>query len=164
MTTIYAPSSDWRYRPMRTAVLLPPGARRGDRLPVILHLYGGADVSEEAREYGGGYVSTIPTPVFTSRGYAVLLADAPLGPNGKPGNPVEELREVILPQLYRAAELGYIDIRRVAATGQSYGGYCTAALVSSTNLFRAAVAVSGSYDLPGDYSVPSTDDNHFQAE
>lgn len=158
------PLHDGRLKSVRTAVLLPPGARRGDRLPAILTCYGGSNTSGEAREYGGGYVSTIPTPVFTSRGYAVLLADAPLGPMGRPGNPVEELRDVVLPQAYRAAELGYIDIRRVAVTGQSYGGYCTGALVSSTNLFRAAVDVSGTYDLPGDYGVLSTDDNHFRAE
>ena len=58
---------------------------------------------------------------------------------------------MILPQVYRAAELGYIDIGRVAVAGQSYGGYCTAALVSTTNLFRAAVAVSGIYDLASNY-------------
>ena len=56
-----------------------------------------------------------------------MLADAPLGPEGRPGQPVEELRDVILPQVYRAADLGYIDIERVAVAGQSYGGYCTAA-------------------------------------
>ena len=60
---------------------------------------------------------------------------------------------LVLPQVYRAAELGYIDINRVAVAGQSYGGYCTAALVSSTNLFRAAIAVSGIYDLASKYAV-----------
>ena len=66
---------------------------------------------------------------------------------------------MVLPQVYRAAELGYIDIDRVALTGQSYGGYCTAALVSSTNLFRAAVAVSGIYDLASNYGVLRPGDN-----
>jgi dipeptidyl aminopeptidase/acylaminoacyl peptidase len=40
----------------------------------------------------------------------VLLPDAPIGPEGRPGQPVEELRDVILPLVYQAAELGYIDI------------------------------------------------------
>ena len=144
------PLHDGRLKSVRTAVYLPPGARKGDRLPAILCCYGGQDLSRSSIRkglYGGRDVSTIPTPVFTTRGFAVLMADAPLGPEGQPGQPAEELRDVILPQVYRAAELGYVDIGRVAVTGQSYGGYCTASLVSSTNLFRAAVAVSGIYDL-----------------
>ena len=125
-------------------------------MPAILCCYGGQDLSRSSIRkglYGGRDVSTIPTPVFTTRGFAVLMADAPLGPEGQPGQPIEELRDVILPQVYRAAELGYVDIGRVAVTGQSYGGYCTAALVSTTNLFRAAVAVSGKYDLAGNYGL-----------
>jgi dipeptidyl aminopeptidase/acylaminoacyl peptidase len=55
--------------------------------------------------------------------------------------------------VYRAAELGYIDLNRVAIAGQSYGGYCAAALISSTNLFRAAITVSGIYDLASMYAA-----------
>jgi dipeptidyl aminopeptidase/acylaminoacyl peptidase len=58
---------------------------------------------------------------------------------------------VLIPQVYRAAELGYIDINRVGIGGQSFGGFGTAAIITRTNLFRAAVAVSGIYDLPGTY-------------
>jgi len=147
------PLHDGALKTVRTAVLLPPGAKRGDSLPAVVSVHGGADLSREIRNYGGGHVGTIPTPVFTTRGFAVLLADAPMGPDGRPGQPVEELRDLVLPQVYRAAELGYIDIDRVAVAGQSYGGYCTAALASSTNLFRAAAAVSGIYDLASNYRV-----------
>jgi dipeptidyl aminopeptidase/acylaminoacyl peptidase len=66
---------------------------------------------------------------------------------------VEEPRDVIMPQVYRAAERGYVDIWRVAMTGQSYGGYGAAALISATNLFRAAVSVSGINDLAGLYGT-----------
>ena len=147
------PLHDGGLKEVRTAVLLPPGTKRGDRLPAIVSVYGGADLSGEIRDYGGGQVCTIPAPVFTTRGFAVLKVAAPMGPDGRPGQPVEELRDAVLPQVYRAAELGYIDINRVAVAGQSYGGYCAAALVSSTNLFRAAIAVSGIYDLASMYAV-----------
>jgi dipeptidyl aminopeptidase/acylaminoacyl peptidase len=147
------PLHDGGLKRVRTAVLLPPGAKCGDRLPAVVSVYGGADLSREVRDYGGGLVCTIPAPVFTTRGFAVLKVAAPMGPDGRPGQPVEELRDVVLPQVYRAAELGYIDINRVAVAGQSYGGYCAAALVSSTNLFRAAIAVSGMYDLTNMYAV-----------
>jgi dipeptidyl aminopeptidase/acylaminoacyl peptidase len=147
------PLHDGGLKSVRTAVFLPPGAKRGDRLPAVVSVYGGSDLSREIREYGGGHVCTVPTPVFTTRGFAVILVAAPMGPNGRPGQPVEELRDVVLPQVYRAAELGYIDLNRVAVAGQSYGGYCAAALISSTNLFRAAITVSGIYDLASMYAA-----------
>jgi dipeptidyl aminopeptidase/acylaminoacyl peptidase len=40
----------------------------------------------------------------------------------------------------------------VAITGQSYGGYGTAAVVSYTNLFRAAMALDGVYDLASGFA------------
>ncbi|MHB1328691.1 MAG: alpha/beta hydrolase family protein, partial [Gemmatimonadales bacterium] len=99
--------------------------------------------------------------LLTSRGFAIVLANLKLGPNREPGNPMQELVDVLLPQVYRAAELGYVDVNRLAIGGQSYGGYGTAAIVSRTNLFRAAVAVSGIYDLPGIYGHVLKDGSSF---
>src|SRR3546814_3285814 len=59
--------------------------------------------------------------------------------------------DVLLPQVYAAANAGYIDIERLAISGQSYGGYSTASIVSQTNLFRAGIPVNGTYDLAGFY-------------
>jgi dipeptidyl aminopeptidase/acylaminoacyl peptidase len=146
---------------VRTAVLLPPGAKRGDRLPAIANIYPGSDLTRQAAEFGGGNTATVPSLVFTSRGYAVLLAHIKLGPNREAGNPIQQMVDVLLPQVYRAAELGYIDIERVAITGQSYGGYGTGSIVSATNIFRAAVAVSGIYDLAGTYGYLEDDGGSF---
>jgi dipeptidyl aminopeptidase/acylaminoacyl peptidase len=145
------PVFDGSLATVHTAILLPAGAKRGDRLPAIVMMYPGSDVSQEAEQYGGGSTMTVPTLLFTSRGYAVLLAHLKLGPNGQPGNPMQEMVDVLLPQVYRAAALGYIDPTRIALGGQSFGGYGTASIVTRTNLFRAAAAVSGIYDLPGTY-------------
>jgi dipeptidyl aminopeptidase/acylaminoacyl peptidase len=135
----------------RTAVLLPPGAKRGDRLPAVVLMYPGGDRARQTEVFGGGEDLTIPTLLFTSRGYAVVLASLPLGPNREAGNPLNEMVDELLPQVYRAAELGYVDVNRLAIAGQSFGGYGTGAIISGTNLFRAAVAVSGIYDLAGTY-------------
>lgn len=141
------PQFDGSSRSVTTAVLLPPGARRGDRLPTLVFLYPGGQVARAAAEFGGGMPSTVPVSAFTTRGYAVLLAELPIGPDGQAGNPVPEMIDVLLPQVYKAVELGYSDINRLAVSGQSYGGYGTASVISGTNLFRAAVAISGLYDL-----------------
>jgi dipeptidyl aminopeptidase/acylaminoacyl peptidase len=155
------PMYDGKLAKVRTAVLLPAGAKRGDRLPAIVMMYPGGDVSRAAEQIGGGSTTTVPTLVFTSRGYAVVLANLTLGPNREAGNPIQEMADVLLPQIYRAGELGYVDVERLALAGQSFGGYGTAAVVSRTNLFRAAVAVSGIYDLPGTYGHFGRDGGSF---
>lgn len=155
------PLHDGTLDTVKTAVILPPGAKRGDRLPAIIAIYPGGDQSTRAERFGGGDAATVPSLVFTSRGYAVLHVHLKLGPNREAGNPIEEMVDVLLPQVYRAAELGYIDIQRVAITGQSFGGYGTASIISGTNLFRAAVAVSGIYDLAGTYGYMDADGSNF---
>ncbi len=158
------PLHDGTLAKVKTAVLLPPGARRGDRLPAIVTMYPGGDVTRSAADFGGGSVFTVPNLVFTSRGFAVVLCQLALGPNREAGNPVQEMVDVLLPQVYRAAELGYVDIDRLAIAGQSYGGYGTASIITRTNVFRAAVPISGIFDLFGNYGHIDPDgDGFFQA-
>ena len=145
----------------RTAVLLPPGAKRGDRLPALALMYPGGDRSRQSEVFGGGGDLTIPNLLLTSRGYAVVLASLPLGPNREAGNPLGEMIDQLLPQVYRAAELGYVDVNRLAIAGQSFGGYGTGSIISGTNLFRAAVAVSGIYDLAGTYGYMDENGGSF---
>ena len=97
-------------------------------------------------------------PSSPRRGIAVLLPDTPLGPEGN-RDCRRRAAQRDPAQVYRAADLGYIDIERVAVIGQSYGGYCAAALVSATNLFRAGVAVAGIYDLASHYGMLRPGDN-----
>ena len=98
-----------------------------------------------------------PASIFTSRGFAVLLTDAPLSEydphalHDVPGNPSQDLTDIVVAQAYRAQELGYTDLTRTALLGASAGGYAAAAVISHTNLFRAAVAASGFYDLAGSF-------------
>ena len=146
------PLHDGRLATVTTAVLLPPGRAKGDRLPALVFIYPGSRLSGRASGYGGGMVSTVPVSAFTTRGYAVLLADLPIGPDGQAGQPMAEMVDLLLPQIFRAAELGYIDLDRVAVSGQSYGGYGTASMLAGTNLFRAGIAIAGLYDLSGRHS------------
>ena len=160
------PGFDGRLQTVQTAVFLPPGKKAGDRLPTLVYFYAGSKMSDAAQEWGGGAPNSIPVAIFTTRGYAVLLVDVPLGPEGKPGNPIQEMGDAILAQVYRAADRGYTDVARVAIMGQSYGGYSTAAMTTQTNLFRAAMALDGLYDIAGDYATmgPGGFDGFFWAE
>ncbi len=153
-TTI--PLYDHTLREVRSTIFLPSGAKAGEPLPTIVYFYSGIPFSLYANDFGGGAPNTIPVPIFTTRGYAVLMCDVPLGPETRAGNPIQEMTDAVLAQVYRAADLGLTDIRRVAVMGHSYGGYSTAAVVSQTQLFRAAIALDGLYDLPGDYGSMRT--------
>ena len=148
---VEVPLHDGSLGTVRTAVVLPHGAKRGDRLPAVVMHYPGSDLTRYVERFGGGSPVTVPTLAFVSRGYAVILANVPLGPSAEPGNPMQEIVDPLLPQIYRAAELGYVDLTRVGVTGQSYGGYGTGAIISRTNLFSAAVGISGIYDFGGTY-------------
>lgn len=144
------PFHDGTLRDVRSALLLPPGATQDDRFPTIVWFYPGTDFSEQVDRYGAAMLDDI-AHVFTNRGYAVLLAAMPLGPGDQKGNIVDEMADDLLPQVYHAIDLGYVDPRRLALRGQSFGGFATAAIISRTNLFRAAIASSGVYDLGGAY-------------
>lgn len=69
---------------------------------------------------------------WATRGYAVLLPDAPL----RQGTPVLDLSKTILPGVDRIVELGIADPQRLALWGNSYGGYSTMALITQTPRFK----------------------------
>jgi dipeptidyl aminopeptidase/acylaminoacyl peptidase len=146
------PGFDGRLQSVQSAMFFPPGSKPGTPVPTIVYFYSGSRVGASAQDYGGGAPNSIPVQVFTTRGYGVLLVDVPLGPQGKGGNPIQEMGDAILAQVYRSAALGHTDPSRVAIMGQSYGGYSTAAMITQTNLFRAAIALDGLYDLSGDFA------------
>jgi dipeptidyl aminopeptidase/acylaminoacyl peptidase len=145
------PQHDGSLASVRTTILLPPGAKRGDRLPAIVMIYSGSDLSTRASVFGGGMGNTVPSQVFTSRGYAVVMANIVLAPEGIASYPASQMTDEVLAQVYAAADAGYIDINRLAVSGQSYGGYSTGSIVSHTNLFRAAIPVNGCFDLAAFY-------------
>ena len=146
------PGYDGRLQSVQSAIFFPPGRKAGTAVPTIVFFYSGSRVGASAQDYGGGAPNSVPVQVFATRGYGVLLVDVPLGPQGKGGNPIQEMGDAILAQVYRSAALGHTDPSRVAIMGQSYGGYSTAAMITQTNLFRAAIALDGLYDLAGDFA------------
>ncbi len=160
------PKYDGGFLDVGTHVFLPPGAKAGHALPTVVYFYSGLPFTMYSRDFGGGAPGSIPVAIFSTRGYAVLFCDVPLGPEGKAGNPVQEMTDVILAQVQRAAALGYTDIKRVAIMGHSYGGYSAAAIITRTQLFRAALALDGSYDLASNYAWmnPGGTNNFMWAE
>ncbi len=119
MTTFTSavPGYDGRLQNVQSALFFPPSRKDGERVPTIVYFYSGSQTGATAQSYGGGAPNSIPVQVFASRGYGVLLVDVPLGPQGKGGNPIQEMGDAILGQVYRSAGLGYTDVERVRDHG-----------------------------------------------
>ncbi len=117
-------------------LLLPAGYQKGRRYPLIVWVYGGRDGAELLNRFGiGGDVPTFNFHVLATRGYAVFSPDAPQ----RPGTPMKDLADSVLPGVNRVIELGIADPERLAVMGQSYGSYCTLALIAQTDRFKAAI-------------------------
>ena len=141
------PKANGKMEKVQSAIILPPGSKRGDQLPAIVVHYPGADCSLDISQFGGGDgIGGMPQWLLVNHGFAVILPNLVL--EEAIGNPLQIMTDRLLPQVHQAADLGYINLNRVGILGQSYGGYGTAGIISHTSLFRAAVATNGIYDLP----------------
>ncbi len=141
--------------PLSFELLLPPGYEEGTRLPTVLYAYpleySGAATAGQVRGstqrfmriYGPSHL------FFLLRGYAVL--DQTTMP--MLGDP-ETTYDTFVPQLVAdaeaavatAVELGATDPERIGIIGHSHGGLMVANLLAHTDLFRAGIARSGSYN------------------
>jgi len=141
--------------PLSFHLHLPPGYREGTQLPTVLYAYP-LEYSDPAtagqvrgsaqrfsRIYGASHL------FFLFRGYAVLDRTA-MPMIGDP----ETTYDTFVPQLVadaeaavaKAVEMGVADPARIGVIGHSHGGLMVANLLAHTDLFRAGIARSGSYN------------------
>ncbi len=141
--------------PLSFQLHLPPGHQEGTPLPTVLYAYPleYSDPSTAGQVRGSVQrFSRITGPshlFFLLRGYAVLDRTAmPMV-----GDP-ETTYDTFVPQLVadaeaavaQAVELGVVDPERIGVIGHSHGGLMVANLLAHTDLFRAGIARSGSYN------------------
>jgi dipeptidyl aminopeptidase/acylaminoacyl peptidase len=143
---------EWRSmtgQALKGALLLPPGYKPGQRLPLIVFVYGGDYGSRYLNRFGFWSLATLNCHVLATRGYAVLAPDTPI----RDGLPMEDLMGTVMPGVNAAIDQGYADPDRLAVMGQSYGSYCTLALITQTNRFKAAIITAAVLhpDLFADY-------------
>jgi dipeptidyl aminopeptidase/acylaminoacyl peptidase len=131
------------------ALLLPAIYMEGKRYPLIVYVYGGSLLSGTVNQFGLGDSGIDNMQLFSTRGYAVLAVDTPLGL----GTPVRDLASSVLPALNNVIDLGIADPDRVGVMGHSYGGYSVLALLAQTTRFRAAIARGAPGDLVSYYGA-----------
>ena len=136
---------EWQSRdgePRAGTLLLPPGYREGERLPVVVWVYGGLRGSRYSRR-GSDSVNRfglVSSPAFNmhmlaTRGYAVFFPNAPI----RLGSPIADVMESVMTGVDAVIEQGYADPERLALMGQSYGSYNVLGIITQTRRFKAAV-------------------------
>jgi dipeptidyl aminopeptidase/acylaminoacyl peptidase len=131
----------------------PPNYVDGTRVPAILYAY----PLDYASASAAGQVSTSEQTFTTLRNYRLLLLSGYAIIDGASfpivGDPkkaydtyLEQLVDNAKAAVDKAVELGIVDRDRVGVTGHSHGALMTINLLAHSDLFRAGVATSGSYN------------------
>jgi dipeptidyl aminopeptidase/acylaminoacyl peptidase len=141
--------------PLSFQLHLPPGYKEGTPLPTVLYAYpleySGATTAGQVRGsaqrfmrlYGASHL------YFLLQGYAVLDRTAmPMigDPETTYDTFVEQLVADAEAAVNKAVEMGVTDPERIGVIGHSHGGLMVANLLAHTDLFRAGIARSGSYN------------------
>lgn len=135
---------------------LPAGYNKKDKLPLLIWAYPQEFVDKNSASQTTLNPNQFTFPAYGSfifwvtRGYAVLndAAFPIVGENGAEPNDtfVEQLIANAEAAIKAVDDLGYIDPKRVAVGGHSYGAFMTANLLTHSNLFAAGIARSGAYN------------------
>jgi dipeptidyl aminopeptidase/acylaminoacyl peptidase len=135
---------------------LPPDYKEGTRLPAFMWAYPAefedpstaGQVSGSTQRYNT-YVTNGRQMLLALHGYAVLdNASMPVvGPSRTANDTyVDQVVAAAKAAIDTAAEKGWVDPKRVAVGGHSYGAFMTANLLANSDLFKAGVAESGAYN------------------
>jgi dipeptidyl aminopeptidase/acylaminoacyl peptidase len=131
----------------------PPGYKEGTRVPTILYAYP-LDYADSSK---AGQVTGSQETFTRLRGYQLLLLagyaiidDAAFPVVGDPKKAYDTYLDQLVADAKAAVDeavaLGVADPNRIGVTGHSHGALMTVNLVAHSDLFRAGVATSGSYN------------------
>lgn len=150
-TELFAQSQDGLR--LQAHVVLPPDFNPARRYPAAVVIHGGPQGAWEdlwqwrwnAQIFAGaGYVVMMPNP-RGSEGFGQRFVDqVSTDWGGKPYDDIMRLVDQLVAQ-------PYVDGKRVAALGASYGGYMVNWIGTQTDRFAALVSHAGVYDLRSMY-------------
>jgi dipeptidyl aminopeptidase/acylaminoacyl peptidase len=131
----------------------PPGYQEGTRVPTVLYAYplDYADASKAGQVAGSQetFTQLRQYRLLLLAGYAIIdNASFPIigDPKKAYDTYLEQLVADAKAAVDEAVRLGVADPDRIGVTGHSHGALMTANLVAHSDLFRAGVATSGSYN------------------
>jgi dipeptidyl aminopeptidase/acylaminoacyl peptidase len=141
----------------RGALIYPADYEAGKAYPLIVKVYGGSSISDHLNLFGYANAPVENLHLYTTRGYALLLADSTL----HVGTPMVDLMKSVMPGIDRAVATGVADPQRIGITGHSYGGYSVLSLLVQSPRFKAAVMRAGSGDLIAGYGQLAHDGTNY---
>jgi dipeptidyl aminopeptidase/acylaminoacyl peptidase len=147
---------------LTASLLLPIGYRAGTQYPLITWVYAGScPNSEPDTSNGVGSHSSFNLQIPAAKGYAVLIPCMPLEADGVADEPMLRLLDGVMPAVDKAVDLGIADPDRLFLMGHSFGGFSTYGIVTQTQRFKAAAAISGPSDLISSYGQFAALDRHM---
>jgi len=120
--------------PLKGMLFKPEGFDPNKKYPMITYFY------ERLSDGLYNYVApagrnTVNPDVYNALGYLVFFPDI-VYTDGYPG---PSAAKAIIPGVQALVARGFVDPKRLGVTGQSWGGYQSAYLITATNMFAAAV-------------------------
>ena len=143
--------------PIQAWLITPPGFSPANKYPLVLLVHGGPQGAWE-----NGWHFRWNAQIWAAQGY-VILAPNPRGSTGFGQKFVDEISgdwggkvyEDLMKGVAYAETLPYVDNKRMAAAGASYGGYMANWLATHTDKFRTIITHAGVYNF---YSMYGTTD------
>jgi dipeptidyl aminopeptidase/acylaminoacyl peptidase len=134
-------------------IYTPPDYKEGTRLPAILYAYpldyASAKTAGQTTGSDQTFTRISDYRLLLLSGYAIIdNAAFPIvgDPQKAYDTYLEQLVDDAKAAVDKAVELGVVDRDRIGVTGHSHGALMTVNLLAHTDLFRAGVATSGSYN------------------
>ena len=131
----------------------PPGYKEGTRVPTILYAYpldyANASQAGQVTSSDQTFTRLYEYQLLLLAGYAILDNTAfPIvgDPKKAYDTYLDQLVADANAAIAEGVRIGVVDPDRVGVTGHSHGALMTANLIAHTDLFRAGVATSGSYN------------------
>ena len=115
----------------------PENLDPGKKYPMVIYFYERSSESLYRHQHPAPSRSTINRPFYTSNGYIVFVPDITYK-EGYPGQ--SAYNAIVSGTQYLVNTFPYIDEKRMALQGQSWGGYQIAYLITQTDLYAAAMA------------------------
>jgi dipeptidyl aminopeptidase/acylaminoacyl peptidase len=144
--------------PVHMLLVFPPGFDRGRKWPLVQLIHGGPHGAFQD-EFHYRWSAT----AFAARGYVVAMVNFH-GSTGYGQKFAESIvgnhadlpfADVMKSTDYLLAQ-GYVDGKRMAAAGGSYGGYLVDWILGHTDRFAAIVSHAGVYDLMAQFASDGT--------
>ena len=150
--------------------ILPPNFEQGKKYPLALNIHGGPHVMWTPSHRAMWH----EWQVHAAAGYVVFFTN----PRGSDGYGQEHMAaihgnwgEVTMDDIMAGVDAliaeGFVDEKRMAITGGSFGGYMTTWIIGHTDRFASAVSQRGVYNIASFYGtsdVPILMSSEFDAE